>query len=578
MTTTRISDYIVSPLALGTHENYLCVKHGITQLRRYESLWGLPDPFVASRMDDDVLHNACQEIGIADTSNYTKFELMAILAAAKALQTTDIDASSHEVLFVIASTKGNIELLDSRHDNIPENRLHLTEAARQITSWFHNPNTPLIVCNACISGLSAQIEADRILASGLYRYAVVIGADVLSPFVVSGFQSLKAMSDKPCRPFDEDRTGLNLGEAAACIIYEGKTASNNEWHIAKGAVRNDAFHLSGVSKQADGAHLTLKEVCDDYNTDRLAFINVHGTATMFNDEMEAVAIDRMKMNSVPVCGLKGYYGHTMGAAGVLETLISMEAADDNTIPATLGFNEIGISRSINISDGQRTTDNPDFIKMMSGFGGCNAAVLFNKSNNNHNINAPNSDTCRITHSVYLTENGATVDGTPLHTTEKGLPMLKELYHSIAGDYPKFHKMDPLCKLGFIATELLLNAEAQADETERFAPCNDRSVVLIGKSASICADRLYQQSIQDHNNYYPSPSAFIYTLPNIVTGEIAIRNGYHGETSYFVQETPERVELLLSQSLRLSKAKSVIGGWIDIDREDHFEAKLMIMTK
>lgn len=575
---TRISDYIVSPLAMGTHENYECVRHGISNLRRYEGLWGLPDPFTASRMDDAVLLSACRETGIADAAKYTRFELMAILAAAKALQKTNIDPSKDDVLFIIASTKGNVELLYNRPDNIPESRIYMTEAARQITSSFRNPNMPLIVCNACISGLSAQIEAARILASGRYKYAIVLGVDVLSPFVVSGFQSLKAMSDKPCRPFDEERTGLNLGEAAACIIYTIAKEPNKYWCLYNGIIRNDAFHLSGVSKQAEGAYLALQSVCKDYNTHRLAFINVHGTATMFNDEMEAVAIDRMKLNDTPIYGLKGYYGHTMGAAGVLETLISMEAVDDGTVPATLGFDEIGVSRSINISYENRTTHNSDFIKMVSGFGGCNAAALFSKDNTTIKTTTSNTGNYLITHTVKITEKGATIDSVPLHTTETGIPMLKELYRAAKCDYPKFHKMDSLGKLGFIASELLLNAEAQAENTTRFTPCADRAVVLAGRSASICTDRIYQQSIQDRTNYYPSPAAFIYTLPNIVTGEISIRNDYHGETSYFVQETPENVEQLMAQCLQSSGANSVIGGWIDIEKEDKFEANLIIMTK
>lgn len=574
--TSRISDYIVSPLAMGTRENYMCVKRGISAIRHYERHWGLPEPFAASMMDDKVLHNACQDIGIDNINGYTKFERMAIVAAAKALQKTDVDASGRDVIFVIASTKGNVELLDNSADNTYQSRINPAVAAKRITSWFGNTNMPVIVCNACISGLCAQIEASRILSAGQYRYAVVLGVDVLSPFIVSGFQSLKAMSGTPCRPFDENRTGLNPGEAAACIIYSNEPDNETRWHITNGAIRNDAFHLSGVSKQAEGAYRALKSVCDNYDTDSLAFINVHGTATMFNDEMEAVAIDRMKLNHIPVYGLKGYYGHTMGAAGVLEALISMEAADDNTIPATLGFNETGVSRDINISDEHRTVLNSDFIKMMSGFGGCNAAVLFSKGRTTSHTGNTNTGDYQITHKVHLTENRVTIDNTPIHTSEKGLPMLKELYHSMVGDYPKFHKMDPLCKLGFIASELLLNAEAEYENTTRFIQCDNRAVVLAGRNASICADRIYQQSIQDRNNYYPSPAAFIYTLPNIVTGEIAIRNGYHGETSYFVQESSENVFGLMTRTLCHSGADSVIGGWIDIDNETNFEANLMII--
>ena len=103
--------------------------------------------------------------------------------------------------------------------------------------------------------------------------------------------------------------------------------------------------------------------------------------------------------------------------------------------------------------------------------------------------------------------------------------------------------------------------------------------MVGRCASSCADRTFQNTIQSSEGYYPSPSLFVYTLPNILTGEIAIRNKYHGETSYFVQDTPEYVMELMNQVLRCSGASSVVGGWIDMnDTMTSFEARLYIINK
>ena len=157
-------------------------------------------------------------------------------------------------------------------------------------------------------------------------------------------------------------------------------------------------------------------------------------------------------------------------------------------------------------------------------------------------------------------------------------MLKDLYHTCVGDYPKFYKMDPLCKLGFIASELLLEAEAKTEGVARFSGCDDRAVVFVGRSASLCADRLYQQTIQHADDYFPSPSAFIYTLPNILTGEIAIRNQYHGETLYLSQDSPQAVNRLMEQVLSSPGTASVIGGWIEIANTDEFEANISIIRK
>lgn len=582
----KLSDYIVSPLALGTRSNYERVKAGQSMLRTYKGLWGMPETVVASRMDDRRLAEACRETGVF-TADYTRFEQLAILAAARALQTTDICPAGRDVLFIFSTTKGNVALLagDAVDPSVP---LLLTDAARRVAGWFHNPNEPLVVCNACISGMDAQLEALRALEAGQCRYAVVVGSEALSPFIVSGFQSLKALSADFCRPFDEDRAGLNLGEAAACIVYaraEDAPDSDSLWALVDGAVRNDAYHVSSPSKTAEGACCALRNVLADKDLSSLAFVNVHGTATLFNDEMEAVAIDRMGLGTCPINGLKGYFGHTLGASGVLETLISMEALDDGLVLATKGFAHPGVSRRVNIAATHRAVGGTSFLKLMAGFGGCNAALWFSKVAAESGLSPCRPSVPmpgRVTHSVRLTPTEAVVDGKPLLVEGEGMALLKYLYHTYVGNYPKFYKMDPLCKLGFVASELLLDAEARAEGVAgevppRFAEREDRAVVMVGRSASLCADRAYQETIRSVEDYYPSPSAFIYTLPNIVTGEIAIRNHYHGETTYLLQETPARVPGLLARVLRAPGTRSVLGGWIDAADADTFEATLYLIN-
>lgn len=368
---------IVSPLGMTTAENYAAVKAGRSMLRRYEGLWGLPEPFVASLMDRELLERNCIEI--SHYNKYTVFEKMIILSASKALAEADIDPASDRVLFILSTTKGNVFLLDHREMGFPQERVLLGEAARQMTEFFHNPNSPLVVSNACISGVCAQIEAMRNLESGAFESIVVVGCDVQSAFIVSGFQSFKALSDEPCKPFDAQRKGLNLGDAAATVIYTRKeTANENEWVACRGAIRNDANHISGPSRTGEGSYRALKVVLGDMSPDQIAFINAHGTATPYNDEMESVAIERAGMSHVPVNGLKGCYGHTMGAAGILETILSMQAVDDHTILATKGFDTLGVTHPLTVSNQNQPTEKRAFIKLLSGFGGCNAALLMAK--------------------------------------------------------------------------------------------------------------------------------------------------------------------------------------------------------
>jgi len=178
--------------------------------------------------------------------------------------------------------------------------------------------------------------------------------------------------------------------------------------------------------------------------------------------------------------------------------------------------------------------------------------------------------------VYINPETVMVNGKTLAHNEKGGALLTELYRAHIGDYPKFFKMDTLSKLGFVASELLLQAEGQP----RFEPCENRAVILFNRSASLQADTNYQSTIQDPENFFPSPAAFVYTLPNIVTGEIAIRNKYYGETSFIVLESrdPQIMARQLHNAFLDPVTQSILGGWLDCSDENHFEAELFICYK
>ena len=180
------------------------------------------------------------------------------------------------------------------------------------------------------------------------------------------------------------------------------------------------------------------------------------------------------------------------------------------------------------------------------------------------------------HEVYISPYEVKIDGKELKNRERGAKLLTKLYRTYIDDYPKFFKMDTLCKLGFVASELLLQAEG----AERFVPREDRAVIFFNRSASLQADTAYQATIQDPDNFFPSPAAFVYTLPNIVTGEIAIRNKYFGETSFFVlpDYDPNIIERQLQNAFQDPMTKSIIGGWLDCTDENHFEAKIILVEK
>lgn len=370
-----IADNVVSPLGRTSMDNYINVKAGRSGLARFEEMGRVRSPFMLSRIDRKFMDSICLELGIPE-GRYTFFERMLLSSSIQAVRQSGIDASSDRVLFIISTTKGNVSLLDKDIRGFSPDRVLLGQSASMVARYFGNPNAPVVVCNACISGVCAQIEAMRALRSGRYDYAVVIGADEQSPFIISGFLSFKALTDTPCRPFDKDRTGLNLGECAATVVLKASDDPSKGWVLEGGAIRNDANHISGPSRTGEGSYLSLMEVLRKCGSEGLAFVNVHGTATAYNDEMESIALYRAGLIDVPVTGLKGYYGHTMGAAGILESILSMYAVQDGTVLATRGYAEQGVTYPVNVSPENRPAHGNRFIKLLSGFGGCNAALSY----------------------------------------------------------------------------------------------------------------------------------------------------------------------------------------------------------
>jgi 3-oxoacyl-[acyl-carrier-protein] synthase-1 len=395
--TILLSDNIISALGFTAEENYRNVKQGKSGLKYFAGRYDIPEPFMASEIDGERLEEAFGEISAGgggapathrhgrpyDAVNYTKLEKASILSVAGALKHTTVNPADDRVLFVFSTTKGNIFLTDEneRGGRYEPDRVYLWRSAELIARFFGNPNPPLVVSNACISGASAMIAAQRELRSGRYAYALVTGADVLSEFILTGFQSFKALSQEVCKPFDANRSGLNIGEAAATVLLTerpGKEPESGETVLTAGAVRNDANHISGPSRTGEGAFRALQRVVRGIDPCEVAFVNAHGTATLYNDEMEAVALTRAGLQDVPVNSLKGYFGHTLGAAGVLESILSARALGDGTILKTYGFETPGVTLPIPVVKETRTATGRRFIKMLSGFGGCNAALLYTK--------------------------------------------------------------------------------------------------------------------------------------------------------------------------------------------------------
>jgi 3-oxoacyl-[acyl-carrier-protein] synthase-1 len=373
-----IADNILSPLGFTTRENFRNLKGQLTGIKKHDDPALSPVPFQASLFSQE---QQFKLMAGAD-NNHSLFELLLIHSVSDALSHTSVDPADPKTVFIVSSTKGNISMIEKPDiERPPAETISLYHSAKIVAGHFHNSNLPLVVSNACISGVLAILTAKRLIETGAYDHAIVAGADIITKFILSGFQSFQAVSAEPCKPFDQARDGVTLGEGAATMIISADNSKGNKpVQVMAGATSNDANHISGPSRTgqplSDCIEKSLKQA-GIMNTG-IGFISAHGTATLYNDEMEARAFSLSGLQQVPVNSLKGYYGHTLGAAGLIESIISVESLTEDIVIPTKGFQSLGVSQDINVCAELETRNLKYILKTASGFGGCNAAMIFGK--------------------------------------------------------------------------------------------------------------------------------------------------------------------------------------------------------
>lgn len=355
------------------------ISKGISGLHRINDPWILPEDFCAAMVSSEEIRRKFLKIG--NPSNYTKLEQMMILSLGPVIEASTIPLDK-KVGLIVSTTKGNIDVLE-RGSDFPESRLYLSELGRVIQDFFGFKNEAVVISNACVSGILAVSVAKRFIAEGKYDHVFIVSGDLVTKFIVSGFNSFQALAQKPCKPYDKNRVGINLGEAAASVLV---TSENH--HLPKESVEvlgdatcNDANHISGPSRTGEGLFRSISSALGEAQMDAMEidYISAHGTATSFNDEMEAIAFNRAGMGETPLNSLKGYFGHTLGASGLLETIVGMHSLDQNTLFVSKGFEELGVSQSLNVIKSKRAKSLKTFLKTASGFGGCNTAAIFKKT-------------------------------------------------------------------------------------------------------------------------------------------------------------------------------------------------------
>ena len=361
---------IINALGLTTDEVFAAIEQGTCGIRHDHPFSKFTEAPL-SMVNDERLQ---KEITSFSSASFTHFEIMALLSLRRSVAESGVDPGSKRVLFILSSTKGNIELLEAGKPAPPE--LSLPATAGKIAGYAGFTSEPIVVCNACISGILALIVAQRFIENGSYDHIFVTGADALTSFVVAGFESFRSMSPDACKPFDSERNGLSLGEGAATILVSS-TPAINAVRLIRGASANDANHISGPSRSGEGLFLAIKNILPEIH--QIDFISAHGTATPYNDDMESVALGRSRLLSIPVNSFKGFFGHTLGAAGIMETALTMESMQRGLLIRTLGLQTQGVKTPLNLLTENKKAEINCALKLGSGFGGCNAAILLEKN-------------------------------------------------------------------------------------------------------------------------------------------------------------------------------------------------------
>ena len=389
--------------------------------------------------------------------------------------------------------------------------------------------------------------------------------------------------------------------------------------VAGGGISNDANHISAPSRTGDGLWYAIRAALAEagIGAGEIGLVNTHGTATVYNDEMESRALHLAGLCGVPCNSLKPYFGHTLGASGVIESIVTVRELCEGTCFGVKGYAECGVPYPPDVSAAHRKIRTDAALKTASGFGGCNAAVVFrraadpnaapgnetaagqgcgpntdvqggndcleaararsgtamsanDRARGKNAVGHGNPDTGEKAGGHAETGTGRHGSGIRCHDTahvviaqHPSLPFdafIRERYRALADPNMKFSKMDDLCKLAYVASCELFSGHRPDCPTERIG------VVMANRSASLDSDRRHQTIIDAGDGCGASPAVFVYTLPNIMLGQVAIKHGLKGESTFFAfpDKSSNFIREYAASLIAEGRMDAVLWGWCEFD--------------
>ena len=335
-------------------------------------------------------------LDLPPTNSYSRTAMLSEIAAKQAVKNANIkNINDYRTGFISASSVGGMDKTEKYNFtgfDKPENRKYIesracSDSTTKVANTLGITDFVTTVSTACSSSANAIMLGARMIKSGKLDRVIVGGADCLSKFTINGFNALMILSDTDCKPFDENRKGLNLGEAAAYLVLESEEIVKKEnkkviAYISGYANANDAFHQTASSDNGEGATLAMKKALEvaSLSPDAIDYVNVHGTATPNNDSSESKALQRVFGRSIPdMSSTKAYTGHTLAAAAAIEAVFSILALQYNKIFPNLNFEkpiaDTNIIPALDVID----KDLKHVLSNSFGFGGNCSTLIFSKS-------------------------------------------------------------------------------------------------------------------------------------------------------------------------------------------------------
>lgn len=386
---------IISAIGMNIEENYHSLihqKHGLSRLQNFDSIHK-DQIFVGEiKMTNDELATF---LNLSTNHNFSRTSMLGLCAVKEALENASIkDVNEYKTGFISSTSVGGMDVTENyflNYEDLPEMQKYISShdagaSSQQIANSICLKGFVSTISTACSSAANAIMYGARLIKSGKLDRVIVGGTDALAKFTINGFKSLMILTDEFNQPFDFNRKGLNLGEAAAYLVLESdeivkKSNKKVIGYLAGYGNANDAFHQTASSDNGEGAYLAMKKAFEiaDIQPNQIDYINVHGTATNNNDLTEGRALLRIYEDNLPnFSSTKPYTGHTLAAAASIEAVFSLLSLQNNVVYPNLNFQSPIEELNIFPTTTLVKKDIQYVLSNSFGFGGNCSTLIFSK--------------------------------------------------------------------------------------------------------------------------------------------------------------------------------------------------------